>query len=99
MSRSRAASSRSSGPRRRSDLDTHAEVALETLLGTKFVRLTGSFAAPYLKDEPKPRRIIPIERTKTPFRSEHPRRGGAGDAVGHQVRAPHRQLRGAVSEG
>lgn len=42
---------------------THAEVALETLLGTKFVRLSGPVAPPYL-----PRHgMIPIERTTTPF--------------------------------
>lgn len=47
--------------------DTTAEVALETLLGTKFVRLSGPVARPYLRDEPDSARVIPIERTKTPF--------------------------------
>jgi phospholipid/cholesterol/gamma-HCH transport system substrate-binding protein len=46
---------------------THAEIALETLLGTKFVRLTGAVAKPYLADVPKAERIIPRDRTKTPF--------------------------------
>ena len=47
--------------------ETHAEVALETLLGTKFVRLTGEVVTPYLESLPEERRRIPIERTKTPF--------------------------------
>jgi phospholipid/cholesterol/gamma-HCH transport system substrate-binding protein len=47
--------------------DAHAEIALETLLGTKFVRLSGSYAKPYLSDIPTERRIIPRDRTKTPF--------------------------------
>lgn len=46
---------------------TRAEVALGTLLGSKYVRLSGPVAAPYLKDKPKTQRVIPIERTKTPF--------------------------------
>ena len=47
--------------------DTHAEVALQTLLGTKFVRLTGPVVRPYLDEQPTAARIIPIEKTKTPF--------------------------------
>ncbi len=47
--------------------ETSAEVALETLLGTKFVRLSGPVAEPYLETLPKERRRIPLERTKTPF--------------------------------
>ena len=47
--------------------DAHAEVALETLLGTKYVRLSGPVHAPYLRDMPSSQRVIPIERTKTPF--------------------------------
>jgi phospholipid/cholesterol/gamma-HCH transport system substrate-binding protein len=46
---------------------TNAEIALETLLGRKFIRLTGPVVQPYLKDLPKQRRVIPRERTKTPF--------------------------------
>jgi phospholipid/cholesterol/gamma-HCH transport system substrate-binding protein len=47
--------------------DTHAEVALETLLGTRFVRLSGPVVKPYLEDEPSSARVIPNDRTKTPF--------------------------------
>jgi phospholipid/cholesterol/gamma-HCH transport system substrate-binding protein len=48
--------------------DAHAEIALETLLGTKFVRLSsGPVVKPYLQDVPKGQRVIPRERTKTPF--------------------------------
>jgi phospholipid/cholesterol/gamma-HCH transport system substrate-binding protein len=47
--------------------ETHAEVALETLLGTKFVRLTGAVVEPYLESMPERQRRIPLERTKTPF--------------------------------
>lgn len=48
--------------------DAAAEIALETLLGTKFVRLSGDFRPPYLEDERSAaRRVIPIERTKVPF--------------------------------
>lgn len=46
---------------------TSAEVALATLLGTKFVRLTGPVEAPFLADVPEERRVIPLERTRTPF--------------------------------
>lgn len=47
--------------------DTTAEIALETLLGSKYVRLAGPVRAPYLKDVPEKRRVIPVERTTTPF--------------------------------
>jgi phospholipid/cholesterol/gamma-HCH transport system substrate-binding protein len=47
--------------------DSHAEIALETLLGTKFVRFSGAVRAPFLKDLAADRRIIPVERTKVPF--------------------------------
>lgn len=47
--------------------DTHAEVALETLLGTRFMRLSGPVVKPYLEDEPESARVIPNDRTKTPF--------------------------------
>jgi phospholipid/cholesterol/gamma-HCH transport system substrate-binding protein len=47
--------------------DTKAEVALETLLGTKYVRLSGAVHEPFLEKQPEARRIIPVERTKTPF--------------------------------
>lgn len=44
-----------------------AEIALETLLGTKFVRLAGPVAEPYLSELADERRVIPRDRTKTPF--------------------------------
>src|SRR5581483_3461812 len=47
--------------------DTHAEVALETLLGTRYMRLSGPVVKPYLEDEPDSARVIPNDRTKTPF--------------------------------
>ena len=47
--------------------ETHAEVALETLLGTRYVRLSGPVVKPYLEDEPESAREIPNDRTKTPF--------------------------------
>lgn len=49
--------------------DTHAEIALETLLGAKYVRLSSKAAKPYLEELPKndARRTIPVERTTTPF--------------------------------
>src|SRR5205807_4023577 len=47
--------------------DTHAEVALETLLGTRYVRLSGPVVKPYLEDEPEAARTIPNDHTKTPY--------------------------------
>lgn len=44
-----------------------AEIALETLLGTRFLRLGGPVRPPYLHDLDKDRRRVPRERTKTPF--------------------------------
>ena len=44
-----------------------AEIALETLLGTKYLRLGGPVRSPYLHELAKGRRVIPRERTKTPF--------------------------------
>jgi len=46
---------------------TRAEIALETLLGRKFIRLTGPVVRPYLADSGRRARLIPHERTKTPF--------------------------------
>jgi phospholipid/cholesterol/gamma-HCH transport system substrate-binding protein len=46
---------------------THAEVALQTLLGTRYMRLSGPVVKPYLEDEPESARMIPNDRTKTPF--------------------------------
>lgn len=47
--------------------ETSAEVALQTLLGTKFLRLSGPVVRPYMADLPPAERVIPIDRTKTPF--------------------------------
>ncbi len=47
--------------------DTHAEVTLETLLGTRNVTLTGPVVKPYLQDMSETQRTIPNDRTKTPF--------------------------------
>jgi phospholipid/cholesterol/gamma-HCH transport system substrate-binding protein len=47
--------------------NTHAEIALATLLGAKYIRLSGKVEAPYLRDLDEQRRVIPVERTKTPF--------------------------------
>lgn len=43
--------------------NTEAEVTLETLLGTKYVRLSGPVEEPLLEDGA----VIPIERTRVPF--------------------------------
>ncbi len=43
--------------------NTHAEVALATLLGAKYVKLTGKVVAPYLKAGA----LIPNDRTATPY--------------------------------
>ena len=45
--------------------ETTAEITLETLLGTKYVRLNGPVKAPFLEDTENP--VIPIERTTVPF--------------------------------
>jgi phospholipid/cholesterol/gamma-HCH transport system substrate-binding protein len=47
--------------------ETTAEIALETLLGAKFIRLEGDVEEPYLEDLDADERVIPIERTKIPF--------------------------------
>lgn len=46
---------------------TEAEIALATLLGSKYVRLSGDVREPYLDAMDTEDRTIPIERTKTPF--------------------------------
>jgi phospholipid/cholesterol/gamma-HCH transport system substrate-binding protein len=46
---------------------TTAEIALETLLGAKYIRLGGTVERPYVADLPKAERRIPAERTKIPF--------------------------------
>src|SRR5207248_766483 len=47
--------------------NTNAEVALETLLGTRYLRLSGPVVKPYLESEPDTARVIPNDRTKIPF--------------------------------
>src|SRR4029078_1100726 len=51
--------------------DAHAEIALETLLGAKYIRLSTPLplSHPYLGELPSndPRRTIPVSNTKTPF--------------------------------
>lgn len=47
--------------------EARAEIALQTLLGTKYLRLSGPATGPLLEDLPKDQRVIPLERTKTPF--------------------------------
>jgi phospholipid/cholesterol/gamma-HCH transport system substrate-binding protein len=44
-----------------------AEIALETLLGAKYVRLGGKVAEPYFHERPARERVIPLARTRTPF--------------------------------
>jgi phospholipid/cholesterol/gamma-HCH transport system substrate-binding protein len=47
--------------------DTHAEVAISTLLGGQYLRLSGPVAQPYMETLPKDQRRIPLERTQVPF--------------------------------
>ncbi len=47
--------------------ETTAEIALETLLGAKHVRLAGPVEAPFLADLDDGSRVIPRDRTRTPF--------------------------------
>jgi phospholipid/cholesterol/gamma-HCH transport system substrate-binding protein len=47
--------------------DSTAEIALETLLGSKYVRIGGPVKAPYMEDLAVAQRVIPVARTKTPF--------------------------------
>ena len=47
--------------------ETTAEVALETLLGRRYLRLEGKVHQPYLAHVPEDERVIPLERTKVPF--------------------------------
>ncbi len=51
----------------RLDRQARAEIALGTLLGAKFVRLSGVPHPPYLEDLDEAQRVIPVSRTKTPF--------------------------------
>jgi phospholipid/cholesterol/gamma-HCH transport system substrate-binding protein len=45
---------------------TTAEISLATLLGGKYVKLGGPVERPYLRSLPRPRRRIPLARTKLP---------------------------------
>ena len=47
--------------------ETSAEIALATLLGSRYVRLSGPVREPFLADLPDAERVIPLERTKSPF--------------------------------
>src|SRR5512139_3349896 len=47
--------------------DTRAEVQTATLLGGRYLKLTGPVAKPYMADLPGGRRKIPLERTSVPF--------------------------------
>jgi phospholipid/cholesterol/gamma-HCH transport system substrate-binding protein len=47
--------------------DTHADVELSTLLGGRYVKLSGAVGRPYLDQLPAGQRRIPIERTTVPF--------------------------------
>jgi virulence factor Mce-like protein len=46
---------------------TRAEVQLSTLLGGRYMRLTGPVAAPYLQSLPPAQRRVPLDRTSVPF--------------------------------
>jgi phospholipid/cholesterol/gamma-HCH transport system substrate-binding protein len=47
--------------------ETTAEIALETLLGRKYIRLDGPVEEPFLADLPDDERVIPLERTRIPY--------------------------------
>jgi len=47
--------------------NTHADVELSTLLGGRYVRLSGPVGHPYLDQVSAGRRRIPLERTSVPF--------------------------------
>ena len=46
---------------------TRAEIQTTTLLGGRYLRLSGPVAKPYMADVPESRRRIPLERTSVPF--------------------------------
>ncbi|MGK5550968.1 MlaD family protein [Actinomadura kijaniata] len=48
-------------------VDTRAEIQTTTLLGGRYVRLSGPVARPYLATLPDRRRRIPLNRTSVPF--------------------------------
>ncbi|TDD84201.1 MCE family protein [Actinomadura rubrisoli] len=47
--------------------DTRAEIQTTTLLGGRYLRLSGPVARPYLASVPESRRRIPLARTSVPF--------------------------------
>lgn len=47
--------------------DTRADVELSTLLGGRFVKLSGPVGHPYLEELPRSRRTIPLDRTGVPY--------------------------------
>jgi phospholipid/cholesterol/gamma-HCH transport system substrate-binding protein len=47
--------------------DTHADVELSTLLGGRYVKLSGPVGHPYLENLSSGRRQIPLTRTSVPF--------------------------------
>ncbi len=47
--------------------DTQAHIVLETLLGARALRLTGPATTPLLSQQPRPARVITIDRTEVPF--------------------------------
>ncbi|MFC6882664.1 MULTISPECIES: MCE family protein [Actinomadura] len=46
---------------------TRAEIQTATLLGGRYLRLSGPVAKPYMANVPEPRRRIPLARTSVPF--------------------------------
>ncbi|MDL4775545.1 MULTISPECIES: MCE family protein [Thermomonosporaceae] len=47
--------------------DTRAEIQTTTLLGGRYLRLTGPVSRPYVSTLPEGRRRIPLQRTSVPF--------------------------------
>ncbi|WUI01115.1 MCE family protein [Spirillospora sp. NBC_00431] len=47
--------------------ETRAEIQTTTLLGGRYLRLSGPVAEPYMADVPEHRRRIPLSRTSVPF--------------------------------
>ncbi|WP_019629519.1 MlaD family protein [Actinomadura atramentaria] len=47
--------------------DTRAEIQTTTLLGGRYLRLSGPVARPYMADVPASRRRVPLSRTAVPF--------------------------------
>ncbi len=47
--------------------NTHADIELSTLLGGRYVKLSGPVGHPYLENLPSGRRQIPLTRTSVPF--------------------------------